>query len=243
MALTECKECGQQVSTDSRYCPHCGKNKPAKSGMNGCLTVFLIFMGLGVLGSVIGSLGHLATQTSRPELSEAEKRKKLRESLDPPSSAPLTSQQHLDVARRLLAKIDVNRYEEADVLIQLTSAHATEARKNPSTKAQADVVMKRMSNKALDVVKAKAWITPGASITAEVECKHVISSKLKAPSTADWSNAETARWKDHPGSFLVNHTVDAQNSYGAKIRAKYQCQVVCLSEAACEVTKIYEIER
>ena len=89
--------------------------------MNGCLTVFFIFMGLGVLGNVIGSLGRHDTETSKPELSETEKRQKLRESLDPASRIPLTSRQHLEAARRLFAKIDVNRYEEADVLIQLIS--------------------------------------------------------------------------------------------------------------------------
>lgn len=46
---------------------------------------------------------------------------------------------------------------------------------------------------------------------------------LKAPSTADWINAEVSRWADHPGQFLVTHTVDAQNSFGVKLRARYQC--------------------
>ena len=28
MALTSCKECGKQISTDARACPHCGCPRP-----------------------------------------------------------------------------------------------------------------------------------------------------------------------------------------------------------------------
>lgn len=209
--------------------------------MSGCLIVFLVCTGFGVLVNIFDSPKR--HETDKPEMSETEKRQKLRESLDPPSKTPLTSKQHLETAKRLLAQIDVNDYDKADVLIFSVSEHAERAREDPHSKAQADLVMKRMANKALEVVKMKAWNAPGAAINAEVTCKLYISSRLKAPSTADWSDAVTARWRDHPGYFLVTHTVDAQNSFGAKLRTNYQCEVVCLSKDLCEVQKMYQIER
>jgi len=40
MALTNCKECGGQVSKKADKCPHCGAK--LKSGGSGCLWIFLI---------------------------------------------------------------------------------------------------------------------------------------------------------------------------------------------------------
>lgn len=103
--------------------------------------------------------------------------------------------------------------------------------------------MKQMSKKGFEVMKLKAWDAPLANSTARVMCKEAIASRLKAPSTADWGDGESARWKDHPGYFLVTHTVDAENSFGAKLRSSYQCQVVCLAEEVCEVEKLYPVGR
>jgi len=44
MALAECKECGGQISSKAKVCPHCGKKKS-----NGCGTLFLFLIGLGVV--------------------------------------------------------------------------------------------------------------------------------------------------------------------------------------------------
>lgn len=31
MALTDCKECGRQVSTEADKCPHCGRPAPSET--------------------------------------------------------------------------------------------------------------------------------------------------------------------------------------------------------------------
>jgi len=31
MALTKCLECGKEISTEAKTCPHCGTPKPHKS--------------------------------------------------------------------------------------------------------------------------------------------------------------------------------------------------------------------
>jgi hypothetical protein len=243
MLLKVCKKCGKQVSTPGRFCPHCGENGFPNKGMNGCLALLLVFIGLGVFVNLIDPFRHRDTESNKPKMSEEEKRRKTREALDPPTSAPLTARQHLEAAKRLLAKLDVAEYGDTFVIIQLISEHGAEARKDPHTKAQADALMKRMANKALDVEKMKAWNEPMAEITAEVDCKLFIKSNLKAPSTADWLSPSTGRWSGHPGYFLVTQTVDAQNSFGAKIRSSYQCRVVCLSGDLCEVEKMYEVAK
>lgn len=69
-------------------------------------------------------------------------------------------------------------------------------------------------------------------------CKQFITARLKAPSRADWQDGEYGQWRNHPGYFLVNYTVAAQNSFGVKLRNSYQCQVSCLTEDICEVEKM-----
>jgi hypothetical protein len=55
MTLVRCSECGHDVSTDARSCPHCGHRlvpaEPAKSdAMAGCLGLFLGPVGLWYKG-------------------------------------------------------------------------------------------------------------------------------------------------------------------------------------------------
>lgn len=52
MALTKCKECGNDLSTTAAACPNCG-HKPHKN--NGCLVVIMAFVLMIVLGQVINA--------------------------------------------------------------------------------------------------------------------------------------------------------------------------------------------
>lgn len=43
--LTTCPDCGRQVSTRAKMCPHCGRVKPTLSGCDGaCLGCLLFFL-------------------------------------------------------------------------------------------------------------------------------------------------------------------------------------------------------
>lgn len=61
--------------------------------------------------------------------------------------------------------------------------------------------------------------------TAVVMCKDFVKSSLVSPSTADFP------WLDHTvqklgqGTYIVRSYVDAQNKFGAMIRANYSCEV------------------
>jgi hypothetical protein len=53
MALTQCRECGGQVSTDARTCPHCGARQSSGKLGRGCAGFFVI----GILIVIIAALG------------------------------------------------------------------------------------------------------------------------------------------------------------------------------------------
>lgn len=60
MALKDCRECGQQVSTNAKKCPHCGTPHPTSSmskGAQGCLGCMGILVVLAVIGGLLGEAG------------------------------------------------------------------------------------------------------------------------------------------------------------------------------------------
>ena len=65
MALTKCKECGQDVSKKAESCPHCGYVMKKKSSGSGCLTVTL----LGIVAFVIFAIASVDSPTTSPTIS------------------------------------------------------------------------------------------------------------------------------------------------------------------------------
>lgn len=76
----------------------------------------------------------------------------------------------------------------------------------------------------LQVVNANSRDTGPAPeqllIEAEWACEGVVESNLKAPSTAEYDSSASGS-----GPWNVIGTVDAENSFGAKIRSTYSCTV------------------
>jgi len=60
------------------------------------------------------------------------------------------------------------------------------------------------------------------SNAAVAQCESAIKDQLKAPSTADFSDE---RYTDNDPSWLVTGNVDAENSFGAKIRSFFRCEL------------------
>lgn len=54
-------------------------------------------------------------------------------------------------------------------------------------------------------------------------CEDAVEARLKAPSTADFHSSAS---ETKPGVWRVVGAVDAQNSFGAKIRTGFYCTVV-----------------
>lgn len=45
MALKKCKECGNEISSDAKVCPHCGKKQPpTKRAKLGCLILLMVIL-------------------------------------------------------------------------------------------------------------------------------------------------------------------------------------------------------
>lgn len=64
-------------------------------------------------------------------------------------------------------------------------------------------------------------------ITAQVMCEDFVKDRLKAPATAEFGNLgdEGVTWNAGRGLYVVRDTVDAENSFGAKIRSDFVCKI------------------
>lgn len=58
---------------------------------------------------------------------------------------------------------------------------------------------------------------------AEGHCEDWVKEKLKAPATADFATTSTLGTGQGPWTFTG--TVDADNSFGAKIRNRWECKI------------------
>lgn len=62
---------------------------------------------------------------------------------------------------------------------------------------------------------------PNWSGEAISQCEDLVSGQLKAPATAKFNSTATGN-----GTWTVKGTVDSENSFGAMLRADYQCTVI-----------------
>lgn len=56
MALKPCRQCGQQIATDAKVCPHCGTAKPGKSfhARRGLLLVIVLLVAVVLVARQVG---------------------------------------------------------------------------------------------------------------------------------------------------------------------------------------------
>ena len=71
MALKACRECGKDVSTEAKTCPHCGVKDPSgaiaagqKAAGRGCFLVVLIFVAIFGAIAYFGSSGNNGSSNS-----------------------------------------------------------------------------------------------------------------------------------------------------------------------------------
>lgn len=58
---------------------------------------------------------------------------------------------------------------------------------------------------------------------SEYMCQQFVKDRLKAPSTADFSDEDHTNSGDH--QWIVTGVVDAENSFGAMLRSSYRCEL------------------
>jgi hypothetical protein len=60
---------------------------------------------------------------------------------------------------------------------------------------------------------------------AFVQCKNFVEESLKAPSTADFPFLDFTSTEEAENEYLVSSYVDAENSFGAKVRSDWTCRI------------------
>ncbi|MFD4932363.1 hypothetical protein ACFWMS_26435 [Peribacillus butanolivorans] len=55
-------------------------------------------------------------------------------------------------------------------------------------------------------------------------CHEKVADKLKSPGTAQFGDVKIAEFDGSPYTHLISGWVDAQNSFGALVRADYECK-------------------
>lgn len=63
------------------------------------------------------------------------------------------------------------------------------------------------------------------STMAHIQCKEFVKERLKAPSSADFAFLDYTATKLTDNQYVIRSYVDAQNSFGAKLRNSYTCSV------------------
>ena len=70
MAITTCKECGKQVSTEAKACPHCGAAAPAKKKAKGGIGKWLLIVfAIGVVAAVLPKKVFIPVAVTSPTIS------------------------------------------------------------------------------------------------------------------------------------------------------------------------------
>lgn len=78
MALRPCKECGREISTDAKTCPHCGKGRPtSRTTRLGILLVGILIFSVYTafnMERLPESTGRTASEIASPSVSSREER-------------------------------------------------------------------------------------------------------------------------------------------------------------------------
>ncbi|WP_182252855.1 hypothetical protein [Microbacterium esteraromaticum] len=74
-------------------------------------------------------------------------------------------------------------------------------------------------------------------IESIAQCEARIEKLLKAPGTADFDSSTSARGSE---TWEVTGTVDAENSFGGKVRATYGCTVIMNGDTATTTVDYFE---
>lgn len=105
---------------------------------------------------------------------------------------------------------------------------------SPAPKAVVQEPEKKPENKEEEIKKQEEDKQDINDSIARVCAKNYITSALKAPSTADfpWFDWQVKKVEDN--KYFVKSYVDSENSFGAKIRTNFVCEVSVTNPAKYE---------
>ena len=100
MAMTTCKECGKQVSTEARACPHCGAEAPAKKKAKGGIGKWLLIVfAIGVVAAI------LPKQDKAPPVASAPQKALTVRAAEPPKAAAPSEEKLTEGQQKALDEI------------------------------------------------------------------------------------------------------------------------------------------
>lgn len=154
------------------------------------------------------------------------------------ASKEMSVEEHLAAAKRVL--------QTAEHLsqLQIASKHLEVVREKQPKNRELGRLSGLLAKKTTAVYLAQkeaAASDNSVRMMAHARCLNFIEDSLKAPSTADFQNS-LLDYVHYDGKFTwtVRTQVDAENSFGAKLRSTFTCKVRCLGADSCEVIKLTE---
>lgn len=159
----------------------------------------------------------------------------------------MTAAEHTTFAEKILRTPieDVNRGNLDEAKKHLDAA----VELKPAEQRTVEMLREKISRIEADRVQKGIWspreedVTSSESVrmAAWARCRSVIEENLKAPSTAEFQSGDRD-YVHYDGKFMwtVQTKLDAQNSFGAKIRGTFTCKVRCANDETCEVVKLTE---
>ncbi len=75
MALKKCRECGKEVSSEAKSCPHCGVSTPVTPSASGCMSTILVLVIVGILAGPVSRCSDDAANSKRSAAAAAERAK------------------------------------------------------------------------------------------------------------------------------------------------------------------------
>lgn len=232
MALQPCRECGHEVSTEADTCPNCGVRKPTQSSLmafltksrgsrsgcgSGCGGLLVAIIGIGILAAVL---------IPSPE--------------DGSGSSSFADVRYVHQA----TNVREGRSTDTDVVTTLAPGDSVRT----GTQSQGwyevfpgDAAARTAANRIGYVYgellaanppqsaggSQRSGFNPDAeAVGAWTVCQQFLEDRLKAPSTADYPCCYSD-FTTYQGNrvFEVRSYVDAENSFGAKIRNRFLCRV------------------
>lgn len=241
MALTTCRECGEEVSSKADQCPNCGISDPGKSGVSrlfsgggggllggsgnsgcGCSSLVYLLAGILLFSMLSDDCGGGSTTDSGPSTTDY-------------SSEDI---RYVHTATNVRA----GRTTDSSVVETLHPGDSVEVgtRQNewyavydPGSASSSPLGYVYAPLLEDDPPAPGEGSGGGGSetggdqrITATVMCEQFVEDRLVAPSTAEfpWSLSTEGTYLGD-GRYRFNSYVDAENQFGANIRRDFTCTV------------------
>ncbi len=232
---TKCKKCGADVPAGERICPSCGQKKNIVPGC--IILIILVFL----LGAMINSCSHSSSPSAKKPASTTQESKPQQPKIvtDIQNASHITAEQAQGVVE-VLNKCGITEIKDMSAAETLDNAEQAgeKAYRLTSQNSAKNIILNIAPNGSVYTVRyagrylyqngnALATIndfilSSGEQANLTVFSKRLVEKTLKAPKSADFPWPDEWHWSKTPDEIVVQSYVDAQNSFGAQIRAQFE---------------------